>query len=99
MALPDETEVYCAHEYTASNVAFALAVEPDNQQLHQYRDEVNRLRALNLSTLPSTLHKEKQINPFLRTDCPEVTKSVASRIKNSDPCTVFAALRHWKNEF
>ena len=46
-ALPQETEVYCAHEYTAANIAFALAVEPDNQHLQQYRDQVNRLRAQN----------------------------------------------------
>jgi hydroxyacylglutathione hydrolase len=98
-ALPDETQVYCAHEYTASNVAFALAVEPDNEKLRQYRDDVNRLRALNIPTLPTTLRQEKWINPFLRTNNPEVVKSVTNRIKNDDPCSVFTALRVWKNEF
>ncbi|WP_045488944.1 hydroxyacylglutathione hydrolase [Vibrio harveyi] len=97
--LPEETEVFSAHEYTASNVAFALAVEPDNEHLRQYRDDVNRLRGLNIPTLPTTLRKEKLINPFLRATNAEVILSVANRIENSDPCSVFTALREWKNEF
>ncbi|MEH0687655.1 hydroxyacylglutathione hydrolase [Vibrio cholerae] len=98
-ALPDETEVYCAHEYTASNVAFALAVEPDNVQLQQYRDEVNRLRAQNQPTLPTTLGREKRINPFLRTSEPSVMRSVANRTQETDALAIFSALREWKNEF
>ncbi|KFK56318.1 hydroxyacylglutathione hydrolase [Vibrio vulnificus] len=99
LALPEETEVFCAHEYTASNIAFALAVEPDNELLHQYRDTVNRLRAQNLPTIPTTLRQEKWINPFLRYLQPSVIHSVSSRTKNSDPLSVFTALREWKNEF
>ena len=99
MKLPEETEVFCAHEYTASNVAFALAVEPDNEHLRQYRDDVNRLRGLNIPTIPTTLRKEKLINPFLRATNAEVIQSVTNRIENSDPCSVFTALREWKNEF
>ncbi|UPQ88573.1 hydroxyacylglutathione hydrolase [Vibrio sinaloensis] len=98
-ALPQETEVFCAHEYTASNVAFALAVEPDNAQLHKYRDEVNRLRAQNQPTLPTTIGREKWINPFLRTDQPSVMRSVANRTSQTDPLAIFTALREWKNEF
>ncbi|EGA63596.1 hydroxyacylglutathione hydrolase [Vibrio brasiliensis] len=98
-ALPEETEVYCAHEYTTSNVAFALAVEPDNSQLQQYRDEVNRLRAQNQPTLPTTIRREKWINPFLRTDQPSVIRSVANRTSQTDPLAIFTALREWKNEF
>ncbi len=98
-ALPEETEVYCAHEYTASNVAFALAVEPDNDLLHQYRDEVNRLRAQNRSTLPTTIRQQKWINPFLRVDQPSVMKSVANRTRKADPLSIFVALRGWKDEF
>ncbi|MCG9780979.1 hydroxyacylglutathione hydrolase [Vibrio brasiliensis] len=97
--LPEETEVYCAHEYTTSNVAFALAVEPDNSQLQQYRDEVNRLRAQNQPTLPTTIRREKWINPFLRTDQPSVIRSVANRTSQTDPLAIFTALREWKNEF
>ena len=98
-ALPEETKVYCAHEYTTSNVAFALAVEPDNSQLQQYRDEVNRLRAQNQPTLPTTIRREKWINPFLRTDQPSVIRSVANRTSQTDPLAIFTALREWKNEF
>ncbi|MFB9133432.1 hydroxyacylglutathione hydrolase [Vibrio olivae] len=97
--LPEETLVYCAHEYTASNVAFALAVEPDNQLLHKYRDEVNRLRAQNHPTLPTTIRQEKWINPFLRVDQPSVMKSVSNRTLKTDPLSIFTALREWKNEF
>lgn len=99
LALPEETEVFCAHEYTTSNVAFALAVEPDNEQLHQYRDEVNRLRAQKKPTLPSTIRREKWINPFLRTGEPSVIRSVMNRTSQSDSLSIFTALREWKNEF
>ncbi|WP_394248017.1 hydroxyacylglutathione hydrolase [Vibrio profundi] len=99
LALPQETEVYCAHEYTASNVAFALAVEPDNDLLHQYRDEVNRLRAQNKPTIPTTLRQEKWVNPFLRYTQPSVIKSVSNRTPQTDPLSIFTALREWKNEF
>ncbi|MGD8117491.1 hydroxyacylglutathione hydrolase [Vibrio sp. TRT 29B02] len=98
-ALPEETEVYCAHEYTTSNLAFALAVEPENSQLQQYRDEVNRLRAQNKPTLPTTIRREKWINPFLRTDQPSVIRSVSNRTSQTDPLAIFTALREWKNEF
>jgi len=97
--LPEETLVYCAHEYTASNVAFALAVEPDNNQLQKYRDEVNRLRAQNQPTLPTTIRRERWINPFLRADEPSVIKSVNNRTTQFDPVSIFTALREWKNEF
>ncbi|ENK0808963.1 hydroxyacylglutathione hydrolase [Vibrio fluvialis] len=99
VALPEETEVYCAHEYTASNVAFAMAVEPDNEQLQIYRDEVIRLRGQGHSTLPSTLRREKWVNPFLRTQEPSIMKSVANRTEQTDALSIFTALREWKNEF
>ncbi|SHO58566.1 hydroxyacylglutathione hydrolase [Vibrio quintilis] len=99
MALPEETKVYCAHEYTAANLAFALAVEPENKDLQHYREQVNRLRANNQPTLPSTIGRELKINPFLRPSQPEVIKSVSDRTSNHDPLSVFAALREWKNEF
>ncbi|MGD8173231.1 hydroxyacylglutathione hydrolase [Vibrio sp. TRT 21S02] len=98
-ALPEETEVYCAHEYTAGNLSFALAVEPENDLLQQYRDEVNRLRAQNKATIPTTLRQEKWVNPFLRLDQPNVIKSVANRTAQTDPLAIFTALREWKNEF
>ncbi|GEK15479.1 hydroxyacylglutathione hydrolase [Aliivibrio fischeri] len=98
-ALPDETEVYCAHEYTASNLAFALAVEPDNDYLLRYREKVLHLRAHGKSTIPSTLQREKLINPFLRTSEANVKKSVASKVQDSTEVEIFTALRRWKDEF
>ncbi len=98
-ALPDETEVYCAHEYTAANLAFALAVEPNNDYLQQYREKVLQLRARGQATLPSTLHREKLINPFLRTNEPSVRRSVANKAINDSNVEIFAALRRWKDEF
>ncbi len=98
-ALPDETEVYCAHEYTASNLAFALAVEPDNDYLLLYREKVIHLRAHGKSTIPSTLQREKLINPFLRTSEANVKKSVASKVQDSTEVEIFTALRRWKDEF
>ncbi|MCK6262611.1 hydroxyacylglutathione hydrolase [Vibrio sp. ZSDE26] len=98
-SLPDETKVYCAHEYTSSNVSFALAIEPESEPLRQYRDDVNRMRAQDLPTLPTTIKQEKRINPFLRCEEPNVIKSVTNRTQNLDPLSVFTALREWKNEF
>ncbi|MHA2938659.1 hydroxyacylglutathione hydrolase [Vibrio sp. RC27] len=98
-ALDDTTQVYCAHEYTAANVAFAMAVEPENKELHQYRDTVNRLRANNQATIPTTIGQEKQINPFLRTQEPSVIKAVANTSPQCDPLAIFSALRDWKNQF
>ncbi len=98
-SLPEETEVYCAHEYTASNIAFAIAVEPNNEQLQIYRDEVIRLRAQDKPTIPTTLRREKWVNPFLRTQESGVIKSVANRTSQTDPISIFSALREWKNNF
>lgn len=98
-SLPQETEVYCAHEYTSSNLSFALAVEPENDLLHQYRDEVNRLRAQKKPTIPTTLRQEKWVNPFLRCQEPDVMKAVSERTNDLSALSVFSALRDWKNEF
>ncbi|HIF9267634.1 TPA: hydroxyacylglutathione hydrolase [Photobacterium damselae] len=98
-ALPDETEIYCAHEYTAGNIAFALVAEQDNPHLQRYREEVNRLRANGESTLPSTLGKEKLVNPFLRCDQPSIKKAVADKATDSSDLATFTALRSWKDDF
>ncbi|MGB2078433.1 MAG: hydroxyacylglutathione hydrolase [Vibrio sp.] len=98
-ALPQETLIYCAHEYTSSNLSFALAVEPNNQQLQSYRDRVNRKRAQEKPTIPTSLRTQKQINPFLRCLEPEVMKAVANRTESLNELDVFTALRQWKDEF
>ena len=65
-ALPDNTQVYCAHEYTLSNGAFALTVEPENKDLQTYMSEVRERRAADLPTVPTTIAREKSANPFVR---------------------------------
>ncbi|HDS1735145.1 hydroxyacylglutathione hydrolase [Pseudomonas sp. BP8] len=100
-ALPAETEVYCAHEYTLSNLRFAKAVEPHNPHVAQRFDEVTRLRAQDRITLPSTIARERLTNPFLRTAETSV-KQKADEWKgysNVGQAAVFAALRSWKDRF
>lgn len=65
-SLPDQTRVCCAHEYTLSNLRFAMTVEPNNKDIISYADQCEKLRAKNKATLPSTLEIEMRINPFLR---------------------------------
>ena len=79
-ALPDETQVFCAHEYTEMNLRFALAVEPDNQALQQRVTRVAGLRAAGLPSVPSTLGEEKATNPFLRCDVPAVIAAGMQRV-------------------
>ena len=101
-ALPRETRVCCAHEYTLANLRFACAVEPLNSALLHHTSLCERLRAQGQPTLPSTLAVECQINPFLRTRIPTVAhaaQSFAPSIDPTDAVAVFAALREWKNEF
>jgi len=99
--LPNKTLVYCGHEYTLSNIRFARVVEPDNQALIERQAVVENLRKQNLPTLPSTIGLEKATNPFLRCQQPEVIKSASSHAGKSlsDPVSVFATLRDWKNHF
>lgn len=99
-ALPEDTRVYCAHEYTEMNLRFALAVEPDNPAVRRRVAEVAARRAAGLPTVPSTLAEEKATNPFLRCDQPAVI-AAARQHAAVDPAenTVFATLRAWRNVF
>lgn len=99
-ALPGDTRVCCAHEYTLSNLKFARAVEPDNADLIDYTAHCEALRARDLPTLPSTVARERQVNPFMRVDAPQVRESARGRdAAATDAVGVLAALRQWKNEF
>jgi len=100
-ALPDETRVYCGHEYTLANIAFAKVVEPDNAALLEREASDTQLRQENRPTLPSTIGREKATNPFLRVTRPAVIQSADKYLgrRISDPAGVFAALRQWKNQF
>lgn len=98
--LPGDTEVYCAHEYTQSNIRFARAVEPENAALSARSGQVNDLRARRLPTVPSTIELERATNPFLRCEVPQVAATARSHgAADSSPLAVFAALREWKNRF
>ncbi len=98
-ALPADTRVYCTHEYTESNLAFAAAVEPDNGDIRTYRKRCAEIRAQGQPTLPSTLGQEKRINPFLRVDEQSVQAAAAARGAAAGRVDVFAAIRAWKDEF
>ena len=98
-ALPPDTQVYCTHEYTESNLAFAAAVEPENREIDDYRRQCAALRSENLPTLPSTIRREKRINPFLRIDVDSVRRAATDRGAGSGRTEVFAALREWKDDF
>jgi hydroxyacylglutathione hydrolase len=100
-ALPPQTQVYCTHEYTLANLAFALAVEPDNAELVRYAADIRRRRDAGQPSLPSTIGLERAINPFLRNDIPAVVKAAStwSGAPLDDPAAVFATLRRWKDGF
>ena len=98
-ALPDETKVYCGHEYTLANIGFAKSVEPGNAALTAREARDRRLRETGKPTVPSRLGEEKATNPFLRCTEPAVVDSVNKYLgtRVSDPVRVFAAIREWKN--
>lgn len=100
-ALDGATRVCCGHEYTQSNAAFALAVDPGNAALRARAAEVRALRAQGLCTLPSTIASERACNPFLRCDTSAVRDAVAERLGRVpvDDVETFAELRHWKDGF
>jgi hydroxyacylglutathione hydrolase len=99
-ALPGATRVCCTHEYTLSNLRFALAVEPDNVALAKHYTACLALRDQQRPTLPSTLTLERQINPFLRSRLPALIKTAQTFDAHAtDEVSVFAALRQWKNQF
>lgn len=101
-ALPDDTVVYGAHEYTATNLKFAAAVEPDNPDISEYSQWVMKQRQQQLPTLPTTIGKEKRINPFLRVGQEAVIAAVQNHnrdMNSTEPADVFIALRRWKDGF
>ncbi|WP_106753653.1 hydroxyacylglutathione hydrolase [Pannonibacter carbonis] len=95
--LPDETVIYCGHEYTLSNARFALAMDPDNAALRQRVQEVERLRSEHLPTLPTTMAREKATNPFLRAADPVFAEKLG--MAGAAPAEVFAKLRNAKDTF
>lgn len=101
-ALPEQTAVYCAHEYTMSNLRFALAANPNSTALHARQTIEQQKRDQNIPTVPSTIGIEKQTNPFLRCADPDIKLCLIAheKVKDSaDELEVFTALRTWKNNF
>jgi hydroxyacylglutathione hydrolase len=95
-ALPPETRVYCAHEYTQANARFALTVDPDNADLRARAQRVDAMRARGEPTVPGTLGDELLTNPFLRADRKSLQESAGTI---GDPVATFAAIRRRKDMF
>jgi hydroxyacylglutathione hydrolase len=96
-ALPPETTVYCGHEYTLSNARFALTVDPDNAVLAARAAKIEKLRAENRPTLPTTIGEELATNPFLRWADSGIRAHLG--MKNADDAEVFAEIRKRKDNF
>jgi hydroxyacylglutathione hydrolase len=94
--LPDDTRIYCGHEYTKANIRFAKSIESSNSALKAREQEVEKLLAAHKPTIPSTIGEEKAANPFLRADVPDVAKSVG--LAGQPAWKVFAEIRERKNK-
>lgn len=94
-ALPDQTHVWCAHEYTLNNLRFALTVDAHNSDLQARFETVQQLRQRSEATVPSLLGEEKRTNPFLRWD----QSNLQAQVKSQDPIQTFARLRGMKDQF
>jgi hydroxyacylglutathione hydrolase len=99
--LPAPTFVYCAHEYTQTNLRFAMAVEPDSIAVQMRSENVARAREAGRATIPTRIRTELETNPFLRWDAPAIRAAAASRLGHVpvDAVETFAALREWRNRF
>ncbi len=100
-ALPDDTVIFCAHEYTLANLMFAQKVEPDNEHISTELINVIAARKQNKITVPGSLKREKQVNPFLRCAMDSVKLSAEQQVKKILPSAVdvFAVIREWKDHF
>ncbi|SDB25952.1 hydroxyacylglutathione hydrolase [Bauldia litoralis] len=96
-ALPDDTTIYCGHEYTQANAKFALTIEPENTELVARAAEIDQLRAEGKPTLPTTIAREKATNPFLRVGSPAIRKTLG--LEGASQAEVFAEVRKRKDNF
>jgi hydroxyacylglutathione hydrolase len=97
MTLPDDMQLYCGHEYTQSNIAFALSLEPENKALQDFTKTVKAKRAENQPTIPFSLKLEKQLNPFLR--CADPAFKAMLNMHHASDLEIFAFLRQQKDNF
>jgi len=99
-SLPDDTSVYCAHEYTVSNLLFGLAVEPNNDETRTYLEECRSRRAQDKATVPSSMRRERNVNPFLRCHKETVKQAAEARAgRGLNRTEIFAVIRQWKDGF
>jgi len=96
-SLPDETLVYCGHEYTEANCRFALSLEPENDSLLAFYKTIQHMRAEGKPTVPSSIGTESRLNPFLRADTPNL--AAALNLLKSDPLSVFTETRLRKDQY
>jgi len=96
-SLPDETEVFCAHEYTEANARFAVALTPGDPTIGRRVEETRSLRAVGRPTVPGTIARERAENPFLRADDPSIAAAVG--LIGAEPVAVFAEIRRRKDVF
>ena len=95
--LPNETEIYCGHEYSKNNADFALSIEKNNNKLIKRSEEINKLINKNYFTVPTTVEKEIESNPFLRVDIENIKKDI--EMENASPEEVFGEIRKRKDNF
>ncbi|GKC02723.1 probable hydroxyacylglutathione hydrolase 2, chloroplastic isoform X2, partial [Tanacetum coccineum] len=98
LLLPEDTSIYCGHEYTLSNSKFALSIEPGNEELQSYAANIANLRKKHLPTIPTTLKKEKLCNPFLRTSSREIRRALNIPADVSD-AEALGVIRQAKDNF
>ncbi len=97
---PKETKIFCGHEYTLSNLKFALEVDKDNKQLQDEYINVKKLISSDIPSLPTNLNKELKVNPFLRCDEINIKNKVIDKFDIiDDELEIFTALRKWKDNF
>jgi hydroxyacylglutathione hydrolase len=97
LQLPDETDVFCAHEYTEANAEFAITVEPQNNDLIERTAEIKRLRAAGQPTIPTNIGLERKTNPFMRVASQDLRKTIG--LPDAPDAEVFAELRRRKDNF
>lgn len=99
-SLPEDTQVYCGHEYTVSNLRFSLAVEPQNSDAAAYLRDCEAKRARHEATVPSDIRRERNVNPFLRCNRQTVIQAAEERAhRRLNPTEVFSVIRQWKDGF
>lgn len=97
LALPGETQIFCAHEYTQKNVQFALSLDPENTDLNEYANQVSKVRQAHQPTVPFELGLQRKINPFLRPDCSRLRRNLG--MESSTDIEVLARLRELRNQW